>query len=211
MELSSQGEILLVSSSEKGGIAELLQDAAPHLRVRCVRRLNGRFKTSSVSLVVVHETAASAARTPPSAVDGVPTMIITERPSATAALAAIEHGVDGYLAADISADALRAAVTAVLRGELAYSRQTLGAWLQALRTQPRVRDRVDLTPRQSQIVELIATGATDKEIAATIGVATATAQKHVARLLRRLGVRNRAAAVAAQRPHASRLHARLTG
>jgi DNA-binding NarL/FixJ family response regulator len=68
---------------------------------------------------------------------------------------------------------------------------------------------VDLTPRQSQIVELIATGATDKEIAAQIGVRTATAQKHVARLLKRLGVRNRAAAVAVQRrPLRSRRHTR---
>jgi DNA-binding NarL/FixJ family response regulator len=195
---------LLVSSSQTGGIADLLQAAAPHLQVRSARALNGRLRTSSVSLVVVYETAGSAARTLPGPMEGVPTMIITERPSATAALAALEQGVDGYLSADISAHALRGAVTAVLRGELAYSRQTLGAWLRSLRAQAPLRDPVSLTPRQTQIVELIATGATDKEIAATIGVRTATAQKHVARLLKRLGVRNRAAAVAAQRLPASR-------
>jgi len=45
-------------------------------------------------------------------------------------------------------------------------------------------------------VALIATGASDKEIGAALGIATATTQKHVARLLKRLDVPNRAAAVA---------------
>jgi len=52
-----------------------------------------------------------------------------------------------------------------------------------------------LTARQREIVGLIARGATDKEIGAALGIRTATAQKHVANLLRRLGVPNRAAAV----------------
>src|SRR5712691_6797862 len=208
MEASPHNELLLVSSSEAGAIADRLQLAAPQLRVRCLRSFNGRLRSSSAALVVIYEAAAKPAPRP-SGAEGIPTLIIAEQPSAGAALAAIEQGVDGYLATDISAQALAAAITAVLRGELAYSRQTLGAWLQSLRAQSRVRDRVALTPRQSQIVELIATGATDKEIAATLGVRTATAQKHVARLLKRLGVRNRAAAVAAQRAPTSRT--RLTG
>jgi DNA-binding NarL/FixJ family response regulator len=54
-----------------------------------------------------------------------------------------------------------------------------------------------LTPRQHEIVSLIARGATDKEIGAALGIATATAQKHVTNILQRLQVPNRAAAVAA--------------
>ncbi len=198
MEVAPQGELLLVSSSDTKGIVERLHDAAPQLRVRCVRGFNARLKVSSATLIVVYEAAADTSRPSPGALEGIPTLILSERPSASAALAAIEQGVDGYLPADISAQALRGALTAVIRGEPAYSRQTLGAWLQSVRAENRAPAPVDLTPRQSQIVELIATGATDKEIAARIGVRTATAQKHVARLLRRLGVRNRAAAVAAR-------------
>jgi len=204
VELTLGGEFLVVSSSDTEGILQLLRDAAPEVQVRCVRGLNGRVRISSVILVVVHDGAGDSARRPLGSLEGVPTLILSERPSATAALAAIEQGVDGYLPADISARALRAALLAVIRGEPAYSRQTLGAWFQAVGAQARVRPRADLTPRQTQIVELIATGATDKEIAAQIGVRTATAQKHVARLLRRLGVRNRAAAVAARRTQPAR-------
>jgi DNA-binding NarL/FixJ family response regulator len=204
MGVAPHGELLLVSSSEREGLLRLLQDAAPEFEIRCVRGLNGRLRPSSAILVVVYQAAADATQRPLGIFDGIPTLILSERPSASAALAAIEEGVDGYLPADISAPALRAAVAAVIRGEPAYSRQTIGAWLRSVRAESRVPAPVDLTPRQSQIVELIATGATDKEIAAQIGVRTATAQKHVARLLRRLGVRNRAAAVAARRTRPAR-------
>jgi DNA-binding NarL/FixJ family response regulator len=43
---------------------------------------------------------------------------------------------------------------------------------------------------------LIAKGAADKEIANALGITTATAQKHVTNLLKRLNVSNRAAAAA---------------
>lgn len=53
-----------------------------------------------------------------------------------------------------------------------------------------------LTPRQAQMVRLIAEGLTDKEIAYRMGIAHATAQKHASNLLERLDARNRAHAVA---------------
>ena len=52
-----------------------------------------------------------------------------------------------------------------------------------------------LTPRQRQIIGLIARGMADKEIAITLGIARTTAEKHVSKLLSRLEVPNRAAAV----------------
>ena len=129
------------------------------------------------------------------------TVVITERPSQADALLAIERGVDGYLEAGLPGSALRRALAGVFGGELAYKRETIGAWLRTRR--PSTRQPV-LTHRQAQILELIAEGATDKEIAARIGIRTATAQKHVARLLRRLNVRNRAAAVASRRLRSGR-------
>ena len=53
-----------------------------------------------------------------------------------------------------------------------------------------------MTPRQRQIVALIARVASHKEIGGSLGIATATAQNHVPNLLDRLGAPNRAAAVA---------------
>ena len=55
----------------------------------------------------------------------------------------------------------------------------------------------ELTPRQREVVALIASGHSDREIASVLGIATTTAQKHVTNVLRRLQVPNRAAAAVA--------------
>jgi DNA-binding NarL/FixJ family response regulator len=97
----------------------------------------------------------------------------------------------------LKTDALRRAISGALNGEPAYSREVTGVWLRARREAAlAVVEDIDLTPRQRQIVALIASGATDKEIGGSLGIATATAQKHVTNILERLHVPNRAAAVA---------------
>jgi len=92
---------------------------------------------------------------------------------------------------------MRRALLGALAGQSIYSREVVGMWLRD--GQGPIRNNADavdrLTARQREIVALIARGATDKEIGAALGIRTATAQKHVANLLRRLGVPNRAAAV----------------
>lgn len=52
------------------------------------------------------------------------------------------------------------------------------------------------SPRQIEIIGLIANGASDKEIAATLGISIATVRTHLQRLYRDRGLRNRAEAVA---------------
>ena len=57
--------------------------------------------------------------------------------------------------------------------------------------------RIDrLTPRQRTILEHVAHGETDAEIATAIGIAPATVNKHLEQIYRRLGVHTRTAAVA---------------
>ena len=112
---------------------------------------------------------------------------------------ALASGAFGYLDAGLSSRALHRAIGSALRGEPAYSRAALGDHLRA-ELEPlasRATRTFELTPRQREVVALIATGASDKEIGNMLGITTATAQKHVTRLLKRLDVPNRAAAVAA--------------
>lgn len=125
------------------------------------------------------------------------TVVLAQRPSRADAEEALRSGLAGYLDASLPPDVLRRALRGVLKGELAYSRDVVGAWLKTVRA-PRRSDRIEaLTPRQRQIIGLIAQGASDKEIGSALGIATATAQKHVTNILERLQVPNRAAAVAA--------------
>jgi DNA-binding NarL/FixJ family response regulator len=52
-------------------------------------------------------------------------------------------------------------------------------------------DRLDLTPRQRQILPLLAQGMSNKEIARTVGIAEGTTKIHTAAILRLIGARNR--------------------
>lgn len=127
-----------------------------------------------------------------------PTLAMATTFSTDEATSALGRGLIGYLDASLDSNALRRAVAGALKGEPAYGREITGAWLRSRRLAAvHAEQNVDLTPRQRQIVTLIARGATDKEIAAALGIATATAQKHVTNILERLNVPNRAAAVAA--------------
>jgi DNA-binding CsgD family transcriptional regulator len=126
-----------------------------------------------------------------------PTIIAAFRPTMEHALEAIRLGAFGYLDAGVGNDALRRTLIRALQDEPVFGRSVLGAWFRRERLfdYPN-RGRVEgLTARQHQIVRLIARGSTDRAIGARLGIRTATAQKHVANVLRRLGVRNRAAVV----------------
>jgi DNA-binding NarL/FixJ family response regulator len=127
-----------------------------------------------------------------------PTIVMAEHASAADANEALRCGAFGYIDARSPAEGLRRTLLGALRGESAFSREVLGRWLREGQTTPRTGrgTRTDrLTARQREIIALIAAGATDKEVGSALGIRTATAQKHVANLLRRLGVPNRAAAV----------------
>ena len=56
----------------------------------------------------------------------------------------------------------------------------------------------ELSPQQRRVAELVAAGRTNDEIARDLGIAEGTVRKHLERVYRRLGVRNRADAVAAR-------------
>ena len=123
------------------------------------------------------------------------TVIVATRPNHDDACHAVSCGAFGYIEAQLRPEALRRSILGALNGEHAYSRRVLAALIRNGRWL-RSADALPLTPRQRQVISLIARGAADKEIAESLGITTATAQKHVTNLLRRLKVPNRAAAVA---------------
>lgn len=126
-------------------------------------------------------------------------LVVTSTFTDSEASQALARGVGGYLDMSVPQASLGRAIAGAARGELAYPRETVGRWLRenGRATAPSTSRASVLTRRQREIVGLIAQGAADKEIALRLGISTATAQKHVANLLHRLGVPNRAAAVAA--------------
>jgi DNA-binding NarL/FixJ family response regulator len=135
----------------------------------------------------VHEVVAKA----PSAV------VVAARPSPGDITRALTSGAFGYLDLQMPPEALHRALLGALRGEPAYPRSVLGEIVRKRTPAALGGKALSLTPRQREVLALIAQGAADKEIALALRIATGTAQKHVTNLLRTLGVPNRAAAVAA--------------
>jgi DNA-binding NarL/FixJ family response regulator len=164
--------------------------------IRVYRAGPAPARRSGASLLVMVLDSSPEWATIATACAAQPTLLIASEPSAEDVLRAIDIDARGYLPATISDRALLDAVRGIRAGEVAFSRAALGAWLRKRGADPANAAAAKLTPRQRQIMALVARGASDKEIGGVLGISTATAQKHVTNLLRRLGAPNRAAAVA---------------
>jgi DNA-binding NarL/FixJ family response regulator len=113
---------------------------------------------------------------------------------------AIEAGAAGFVLKDSTAGDLIAAVRAVAGGGAWFDPAVAPRLLDSYRrlVAPAARDaaRLDLlTDREHDVLRLMARGATNAEIGATLFVAEATVKTHVGSIFGKLGVRDRAAAI----------------
>jgi DNA-binding NarL/FixJ family response regulator len=113
---------------------------------------------------------------------------------------AIEAGAAGFVLKDSSAEDLIAAARAVAGGAAWFDPAVAPRLLERYRhvVAPAARDaaRLDLlTDREHDVLRLMARGATNAEIGATLFVAEATVKTHVGSIFGKLGVRDRAAAI----------------
>ena len=137
--------------------------------------------------------------------DGAPeldilALAVPEREAEIVMLA--EAGVAGYVTRDASLEDLVAAVSSVARGETLCSPRvaaTLFRRVAALAAEQRFSEALPLlrlTRRERQIVDLIADGLSNKEIASRLQIEFATVKNHVHHILEKLQVSRRADAVA---------------
>lgn len=103
--------------------------------------------------------------------------------------AALKAGARGYLQKSSSRDELLAAIRNVARGENSLPPEI------AQRLQERLAEP-EITPREREIIILVARGNANKEIAATLGISEDTVKQHVSRILVKLKVNDRAQATA---------------
>lgn len=112
-------------------------------------------------------------------------------------LDSIEAGAAGYLLKDVSSETLVAAVTAAARGEAFLQSTVTGRVVAAFARLmesggPRAEALVmPLSPREREILALLGTGASNKEIADRLCLAEGTVKNHVTNVLTKLDVRDR--------------------
>ena len=107
-------------------------------------------------------------------------------------LPAIEAGATGYLLKDAPREELLRAVQAAAAGQSVLS----PAVATRLVTRVRTPDEDPLSQRELEVLELVAAGTTNRESAAKLFISEATVKTHLLNIYNKLGVSDRAAAVA---------------
>jgi len=110
-------------------------------------------------------------------------------------LPAIEAGATGYLLKDAPRDELLRAVRAAARGEAVLSPTVATRVLGQVRA-PAPDPQQQLSPRELEVLQLVARGTTNRDAAARLFVSEATVKTHLLHIYAKLGVNDRAAAVA---------------
>jgi DNA-binding NarL/FixJ family response regulator len=127
---------------------------------------------------------------------GVSTIALTTYADDASVLGALRAGARGYLTKDAGAEQIRAAVEAVARGEAALDPAIQHHVLAAVSSPQEPADAPDdLTPREIEVLALIAEGLTNTEIAERLVVSAATVKSHVNHIFAKIGARDRAQAV----------------
>jgi DNA-binding NarL/FixJ family response regulator len=112
---------------------------------------------------------------------------------------AIRAGASGFLLKDAPREQLVTAVRTVARGEALLAPAITQRLIERFVARPPVSEAApaltELSPRELEVLQLVARGLSNAEIAAELILGEATVKTHVARILRKLAVRDRVQAV----------------
>lgn len=128
-------------------------------------------------------------------------LVLTSSADPAEALNAVQAGASGYLLKSADIDEYLQAVREVAQGRSVVDPSIMGHLLDRIRS-PSSEDRLsDLSAQERRILDLLAEGLTNREIAERIGAAEKTVKNHVSTILRKLELENRtqAALFAAER------------
>ncbi|MFG2870158.1 response regulator [Streptomyces sp. NPDC048338] len=122
-------------------------------------------------------------------------LVLTTYDTDTDTLPAIEAGATGYLLKDAPRDELFAAVRAAAEGRTVLSPAVASRLISRVRTPVAPVDET-LSGREREVLELVAKGTSNREIAAELFISEATVKTHLTHIYGKLGAKDRAAAVA---------------
>ncbi|MAX22463.1 MAG: DNA-binding response regulator [Planctomycetaceae bacterium] len=122
----------------------------------------------------------------------IPVLMLSSFDNPTYVARSVALGASGYLLKNASRDTILEAIRKVAVGENAWTRQELRRVTGALATPRLAADiEVPLTRRESEVLEQLAHGLTNKEIALALGISYETVKEHVQHILRKVGVNDR--------------------
>jgi len=180
------------------GVRSLLETAGFHVvaeasdgfeAVQLAERLKPEVAVLDLAIPLLN--GADAAREIRRACPETRAVILTVYDEPHHVLAALRAGVTGYVLKTKAPENLIQAIQEVSRGGTYLASGTsIDAVLAGINGEAPSED--PLTPRERQVVQLVAEGKTNKEIAAILGVSVKTADSHRARILKKLKLRGTA-------------------
>jgi len=128
-------------------------------------------------------------------------LMLTANKSETVIFKALKGGAKGYLSKNVSISDLIKAIQAVHKGELWVERKLMAKFFdkEAI-TKPKEEGRARkpkmvLTPREKEILSILTTGCTNKEIAKALFISEKTVKSHLNSIFRKLNVTRRLQAI----------------
>jgi DNA-binding NarL/FixJ family response regulator len=109
---------------------------------------------------------------------------------------AIQAGVSGYLLKDAKVEELINAAQNAMQGKAVIHPSLTQAFIEEVQLVDRSSGAAPLSPREVEILQKIAYGATTKEVADQLGISFHTVKTHLERIFEKLGANDRAQAVA---------------
>jgi NarL family two-component system response regulator YdfI len=128
----------------------------------------------------------------------IPVVVLTEAVAPVSSAQALQAGIRAMLPSEISADQLAAALQAAAAGLVVLHPGEIPATFPAAApaSQPLAELLEPLTRREREVLQMLAAGLANKEIAARLNISDHTAKFHVASILGKLGAATRTEAVA---------------
>jgi DNA-binding NarL/FixJ family response regulator len=154
------------------------------------------FRAGRAQVAVVDDDCADdAAR---AVADGLDVVLLLRTTAPPAVMNALRVGARGLVQHDVTADALNRAVRDVARGGIALAPMAATCLVDLVLSRPERLDIYpaqldELTVRERQVLELVACGFSNDEIAERLVISAATAKTHVSRTMVKLHVHHRAA------------------
>ena len=167
-----------IAQANQGGIDVILMDLRFGAGVEGTRVMTGAEATRAI-------------RQEP---DAPNVLVVTNYDTDADILGAIEAGAVGYLLKDAPPAELLAAVRSAADGDSALSPTVADRLLTRVRA-----PRSSLTPRELEVLQLVAAGCSNREIGHDLMLSEATVKSHLVHIYDKLGVRSRTSAVAAAR------------